>query len=77
MNLTSIHGDAGRIHGDAGPIPSCSVGHLVLLWLWCRPAAVVLICLLAWELPYASGVALKLQKKKKKQKHFYMLQFSY
>ena len=33
--------------------------HLVLLWLWCRPAAVVLIQTLARELPYAIGVAIK------------------
>ena len=31
---------------------------MVLLWL-CRPAAVAPIQPLAWELPYASGVALK------------------
>jgi len=48
----------------------CSVGHRyssdpALLWLWQRPAAIALIWLLAWELPYASGVALKRQKKKK------------
>ena len=34
------------------------------LWLWCSPAAVVLIGPLAWELPYASGAALKRPKKK-------------
>ena len=43
---------------------SYGVGHrhgsdLVLLWLWCRPAAVVLIQPLAWEPPYATGVTLK------------------
>ena len=32
---------------------------LVLLWLWCRPAATAPIQPLAWELPYAAGVALK------------------
>ena len=32
---------------------------LLLLWLWYRPAAEVLIGPLAWELPYATGVALK------------------
>ena len=37
-----------------------------LLWLWWRPAAVVPIPPLAWELPYAMGVALKRKKKKKK-----------
>ena len=31
----------------------------VLLWLWCRPAATVLIAPLAWEPPYAAGAALK------------------
>ena len=36
----------------------CGVGHrqssdLVLLWLWCSPAAVAPIRLRAWEPPYA------------------------
>ena len=49
---------------------SCGVGHrlgsdLALLWLWCRPAATALIQPLAWEPPYAVGVALKIQKKEK------------
>ena len=35
----------------------------MLLWLWCRPAAVSLIGPLAWELPYAAGTALKKKKK--------------
>ena len=47
---------------------SCSVGcrqgsDLVLLWR--RPKAAVLIRPLAWERPYATGVALKKVKKKK------------
>ena len=37
----------------------------MLLWLWCRPAAVALIRPLAWEPLYAMGVALKRPKKKK------------
>ena len=42
---------------------SCDVGHrhasdIMLLWLWCRLAAVAPIRLLAWELPYAAGAAL-------------------
>ena len=37
------------------------------LWLWCRPAAVSLIQPLAWELPYAMGVALKSKQNKTKQ----------
>ena len=34
-----------------------------LVGLWCRPAAVALIPPLAWELPYATGVAVKTEKK--------------
>ena len=50
---------------------SCGIGHrhsldLVLLWLWYRLAAVDLIQPLAWELPYASGAALKTNKQTKK-----------
>ena len=51
----------------------CGVGRrcgldLTLLWLWCRPAAVAPIGPLAWESPYAVGVAIKRQKDKKKKK---------
>ena len=35
---------------------------LALLWLWRRPAAAPLIQPLAWELPYAAGVTLKMNK---------------
>ena len=45
-NLTGIHEDAGGLD-------------LALLWLWCKLAAEALIQPLAWELPYAAGVALK------------------
>ena len=50
---------------------SCSVGRrcgsdLALLWLWL--VSVALIRPLAWECPYAVGVALKSKKKKKKNK---------
>ena len=34
----------------------------VLLWPWRRPAAVALIGPLAWEPPYAMGVAVKCKK---------------
>ena len=52
---------------------SCGVGHrcssdLTLLWLWYRPMATAQIGHLAWEPPYAKGVALKRQKKKIKIK---------
>ena len=51
---------------------SCGVGRRhsldsVLLWLWCRPAAVAPIRPLAWELPYATGCGPKKKKKKKKE----------
>ena len=41
---------------------------LALLWLWPRLAAVALIQLLAWEPPYAVGVALKNKTKQNEQK---------
>ena len=37
--------------------------HPVLLWLWRRQAATAPTVPLAWEPPYATGVALKGQKK--------------
>ena len=40
----------------------------MLLWLWCRPAAAAPIQPLAWELPYATGAALKKKKSKKQKK---------
>ena len=47
---------------------SCGVGHRCgsdpeLLWLWCRPAAAVPIQCLAWEPPYAMGLALENAKR--------------
>ena len=52
---------------------SCRVGHRrgtdqALTWLWCSPAATAPTGSLAWESPYALGVALKRQKTKKKKK---------
>ena len=46
---------------------SCGVGRrrgsdLALLWLWRKLAAIAPIRPLAWEPPYALGVALKRQK---------------
>ena len=53
----------------------CGTGHRhgsdpALLWLWYGPAATALIRPLAWEPPYAAGMALKLKKKKKKEALF-------
>ena len=47
---------------------SCGVGRRhgsdpALLWLWYRLAAVALIHLLAWELPYTAPAALKKSKR--------------
>ena len=52
---------------------SCGVGHRhvsdpALLWLWHRPAATAPIGPLAWEPPYATGVALEKTKRPKKKK---------
>ena len=52
---------------------SCGVGHRCgsdLMWLWCRPAAVAPIQLLAWEPPHAASVALKMRERKKKSIKF-------
>ena len=58
---------------------SCGVDHrrsldLALLWLWCRSVALALIRPLAWEPPYAVGVAVEKTKKKinKKKKPFFL-----
>ena len=50
---------------------SYGIGHRrgsapTLLWLWCRPVSTAPIGPLAWEPPYAKGVAQKKDKKKKK-----------
>ena len=62
QNLTSIHEGATSIPG-----PTRWVKDLVLLCLWCRPAAAAPLRLLAWEPPYAIDVALKRPKRKKRK----------
>ena len=51
---------------------SCGVGRRfgsdpALLWLWCRLAATGPMGPLAWEPPYAMGVALEMPKRPKKK----------
>ena len=54
----------------SGIATSCCVSHRcnldpMLLWLRCRPAATAPIWNLAWEIPYAVGVAIKTNKQSK------------
>ena len=49
-----------------GEVHRCS-SDLMLLWLWCRPAAVAPIGPLNWEHPCTMGAALKREKKNEQE----------
>ena len=77
-NPTGNHEVAGLIPGFAQWVKdlasvSCGVGHKcsldpTLLWLWRRPAAMAPMRPLAWEPPYATGVAQENAKRQKIKK---------
>ena len=56
-----------RNHEVLGSLPGLAqcVKDPALLWLWHRPAATAPIRSLAWEPPYAAGVAQEMAKRQK------------
>ena len=74
MNPTNIHEGAGMIPGLPQWVEDLALLQAAVadaawifsgcLWLWHRVAAAGPVQLLAWERPYATGVALRAKKKK-------------
>ena len=70
MRVRSLASLSELVSQAPGVAVSCGVGRrrgsdLVLLWLWCRPAAEALIQPLAWESPYAARAAVEKAKRPK------------
>ena len=73
-NLTSIHEDMDSIPDLLRWVKDPELLGAVVwvtdaaqIWCCCGPATMALIRPLAWEFPYAEGMALKRQKQKQKQ----------
>ena len=60
-------GEASGVAVSCGVVHRCGLDPALLL-MWCIPAAVAPIGSLAWEPPYATGMALKKKKKERKKK---------
>ena len=75
IKTTSRSSHCGSVVNELGSmrmqVPSlASLSDPVLLWLWCRPAAVARFGPLAWEPPYATSADLKKQKQKQNKKNY-------
>ena len=75
LNPAGIRKDVGLIPGLSQQVSNLALlqgsrygSDLVLLGLWHRPIAAALIQPLAWESPYAAGVALNSENKKRNKK---------
>ena len=66
QSLALLSGLESGVAMICGIVRRCG-SNQVSLWLWYRPADVAPVLPLAWELPYATGAALK-KKKKSKEK---------
>ena len=68
-NPSSIHEDVGLIPGPAQWVKGSGIAMSLGIGLWLRlwPAGGAQIPPLAWELPYATGVALKSKTTKNKK----------
>ena len=71
-NPNSIYKDVGLIPALAQWVKDLALvahgSNMALLWLWCSVEAAAPIQPLAWELPYATSVALKKKKEKERKK---------